>query len=382
MSKNESENGKPQKKKHGCMGCLGIIIFLVILAGIFGEDETKEETVKDSTEKVESQVAPSSFHSFKEVSGNKEIKTKIKKSFDQYASKWGCSDAQYKLIKDNENKCLKLIIMFKGDNVPNNTTKFLERISENVGLYENMFIVQCIVETNPSKPVHELHWKNTRKHAVIAVENTMAEFKEQDKSRLESARRENISLRFQQNLSGWDGSFPQLVFAVKETMHDPGSFKHVKTTFSVQSYDGDGIIYVSMTYRGKNAYGATVTDTIGIHCTPDGKLIDTQSENSSNEKTRLLERIKRDIQILDFYHSVEFSIINLIPSKDNKFDLFIMMEYENGINRKYPRDVIELCTNSEFSKNINEIKINYTDMAGPSILIYDYATKRIIEKKK
>lgn len=59
-------------------------------------------------------------------------------------------------------------------------------------------------------------------------------------------------------LSGWDGSNRELVNLVKSAMHDPKSFDHVETRFN----DNGDSLKLYMTYRGKNAFNATVTNKV------------------------------------------------------------------------------------------------------------------------
>jgi len=59
--------------------------------------------------------------------------------------------------------------------------------------------------------------------------------------------------------SSWDGSNRELVSAVKTGMHNPSSFEHVHTRLGGAD-DSDQRAFV-MTYRGTNAFGATVTQT-------------------------------------------------------------------------------------------------------------------------
>lgn len=58
--------------------------------------------------------------------------------------------------------------------------------------------------------------------------------------------------------SAWDGSNRELVELVKANMNDPDSFEHVETRFKDH---GDGYRIV-MTFRGKNAFNATITQQI------------------------------------------------------------------------------------------------------------------------
>lgn len=60
--------------------------------------------------------------------------------------------------------------------------------------------------------------------------------------------------------SGWNGSNPEFVYAVKSTMNDPSSFEHVETRFKDNN---DGTLKLFMKFRGKNAFGAIITNTRG-----------------------------------------------------------------------------------------------------------------------
>lgn len=59
-------------------------------------------------------------------------------------------------------------------------------------------------------------------------------------------------------LSSWDGSNRELVKLVKSAMNDPKSFEHVETRF----IDRGNSLKLFMTYRGKNAFNATVTNKV------------------------------------------------------------------------------------------------------------------------
>lgn len=54
-------------------------------------------------------------------------------------------------------------------------------------------------------------------------------------------------------LSGWDGSHPRVVEAVKRTLRDPASFEHVETR--VLPVDSTGKNSLMMQFRAKNGFG-------------------------------------------------------------------------------------------------------------------------------
>lgn len=70
-------------------------------------------------------------------------------------------------------------------------------------------------------------------------------------------------------LSGWDGSNRELVKLVKSGMNDPKSFEHVETRFRD---NGDSLSLV-MTFRGKNAFNATVTNKVSADLDKKARLL-------------------------------------------------------------------------------------------------------------
>ncbi|WP_133624774.1 hypothetical protein [Erwinia sp. LJJL01] len=66
---------------------------------------------------------------------------------------------------------------------------------------------------------------------------------------------------FQDNFSGWDGSYRPLEKMIKSSMHDDSSYKHDSTVYHVLlSKDPHAI--VKTTFRGTNSYGGVVKQTV------------------------------------------------------------------------------------------------------------------------
>ena len=61
-------------------------------------------------------------------------------------------------------------------------------------------------------------------------------------------------------LSGWDGSHRALKNYVTDNMNDPDSFEHVSTKIGPVNQSGEH--YLVMTYRGSNAFGGLVLNSI------------------------------------------------------------------------------------------------------------------------
>lgn len=66
---------------------------------------------------------------------------------------------------------------------------------------------------------------------------------------------------FQGNFSGWDGSYRPLEKLIKTNMNDDSSYKHVSTTYHLV-LNKDPHAIVKTTFRGANAYGGVVKETI------------------------------------------------------------------------------------------------------------------------
>jgi len=83
-------------------------------------------------------------------------------------------------------------------------------------------------------------------------------------------RKERITAGFSQ----WDGSHIALEKIIKQSMHNPDSYKHVKTTYKEEK---DGLL-VATQYRGTNAFGGVVTSQMVAKTDLDGNVIKILSQ--------------------------------------------------------------------------------------------------------
>lgn len=85
--------------------------------------------------------------------------------------------------------------------------------------------------------------------------------KEKQEERVAEDREKEIETQF----SAWDGSHVNLTKMIKESMNDPDSYDHVKTVY----WDKGDHLIVLTTFRGKNAFGGIIKNSvrakIGIH---------------------------------------------------------------------------------------------------------------------
>jgi hypothetical protein len=81
-------------------------------------------------------------------------------------------------------------------------------------------------------------------------------------------------IEFPKQFNSWDGSNKYLVDAIKGQMKDPSSFEHAETRYEYGS--GYRYIRVRMTYRGKNSFNATTTETITTKMDIQGKILEVE----------------------------------------------------------------------------------------------------------
>lgn len=86
----------------------------------------------------------------------------------------------------------------------------------------------------------------------------------------EELRREVVEKYF----SAWDGSHIGLTKVIKESMNDPKSYEHVETRYG----DKGDYLLVSATFRGKNAFGGVVKNTVVAKVDLDGNVIEILSQ--------------------------------------------------------------------------------------------------------
>ena len=70
----------------------------------------------------------------------------------------------------------------------------------------------------------------------------------------EEIRKEQI----EKNFSSWDGSHRGLTELIKKSMNDPKSYEHVETVY----WDKGDYLLVKTTFRGKNAFGGVVPNSV------------------------------------------------------------------------------------------------------------------------
>jgi hypothetical protein len=75
--------------------------------------------------------------------------------------------------------------------------------------------------------------------------------------------------KISRQFSVWDGDHIELKEVIKASMHDPDSYKHVGTVY----WDKGDYLIVRTTFRGTNAFGAVVTNSVTAKVSIDGQVL-------------------------------------------------------------------------------------------------------------
>ena len=81
--------------------------------------------------------------------------------------------------------------------------------------------------------------------------------------------------QIEKHFSAWDGSHNGLTKVIKESMNDPNSYEHVETRYGDK---GDYLI-VTATFRGKNAFGGVVKNSVTAKVDLNGNVIEVISQS-------------------------------------------------------------------------------------------------------
>ncbi len=108
----------------------------------------------------------------------------------------------------------------------------------------------------------------------IYLYNSFHTYQEKQKPKTpEQVRAEKIEKQF----SSFDGSHYKLTRLIKEAMHYPDSYEHVKTRHECDTYTCETLL-VRTSYRGQNAFGATVLNRVTARVDMDGNLLEVVSQ--------------------------------------------------------------------------------------------------------
>jgi len=107
--------------------------------------------------------------------------------------------------------------------------------------------------------------ENANQRAIYIAEAEEIKKKTQEEAEA-SARTGMIEKQF----SAWDGSHIKLSRLIKDSMNDPDSYEHVETKY----WDMKDYLIVNATFRGKNAFGGVVKNTVKAKVSLDGENVE------------------------------------------------------------------------------------------------------------
>lgn len=145
------------------------------------------------------------------------------------------------------------------------------------------FTAECSVAQAEKQILHSETRENREVLWIKFAENKFASDAQKENQRLKEAERQKQlfaerrrkSQRFQtfwrNHCIEYSGECRPVVAFFKKRMNDPKSYEHVKTVIYLPN--DEEFFPVTMTCRGKNSFGATVTNTHEFLVSPDGKFV-------------------------------------------------------------------------------------------------------------
>ncbi|MFZ3172087.1 MAG: hypothetical protein WA118_08915 [Carboxydocellales bacterium] len=109
--------------------------------------------------------------------------------------------------------------------------------------------------------IKELQDKKVQEEAAVA----------RQKKEQEAQERKNM---IEKQFSAWDGSHITLSKYIKESMNDPDSYEHIKTVYR----DMNDYLMVTTTFRGANAFGGVVKNSVTAKVALNGDIIEIMNQ--------------------------------------------------------------------------------------------------------
>lgn len=127
--------------------------------------------------------------------------------------------------------------------------------------------IEILIRIDPSEIELE---KELREYRTKMNEIRLQAEQMQASETAESNRKKNRENLIKAGFSAWDGSHIELKRTIKESMNDPKSFEHVETTYA----DLGSHLVVLTRFRGKNAFGGVVLNSVKAKADLHGRIIE------------------------------------------------------------------------------------------------------------
>jgi len=257
-----------KKKTSCCAVVLAILFFLVVLPIYIGhnlskqyEGQSSELLSQEEKELQRSIIMERLSYLKKEVSEFKELKfnndnevyiiMKDKKIPEDYniICNAAAFNASVALKEKNGKDTSCTVYLLSYDGAPGDMTKVLYKAYAKGGRIQESgdTLYGTRLKMNAMSPKEREAFLQDQK-----AQNRAGEFEKQYVSRL-------------------DGSVKPVVRYVKQSLDNPSSFEHVNTQWGIVSGETD-LYWVKMTFRNKNAFNATVTNTIRVNVDFNGNI--------------------------------------------------------------------------------------------------------------
>jgi len=258
---------KPKSKSTGCVGCLGIIVIGFIVLGVIGVYQNKVQTEYFSEHREEILTAVRA--DFEAERYDAVITTASKYSMVADPELERLREDAERLKKEKRVATLRSEIAGTSDLAVKQ-----QKLEELLNLVPtDADARKTLAEIKIPRLKEQLESSDLSVDRRIQLVEELAELEPGNDSwqeqlsdlRATKKRRDDIEEQF----SAWDGSHRALTKYVKEQMNDPDSFEHVETKY----WDMKDHLIVSMTFRGKNAFGGTVKNIVKAKVSLDGKQL-------------------------------------------------------------------------------------------------------------
>ena len=97
---------------------------------------------------------------------------------------------------------------------------------------------------------------------------------EKSKTNADGTPKTERQIEVEKQFSAWDGSHSGLTTLIKKSMNDPDSYEHIETRFK----DEGDYIFVITKFRGANAFGGKVINTVTAKVDLSGNVIEVISQ--------------------------------------------------------------------------------------------------------
>lgn len=168
--------------------------------------------------------------------------------------------------------------LIKGQVTPVDAILYLDSASQKIPIQNGSFQYEALLLDSLNKINFTVEYKGTKANKSLTIirqlsAQELAQRKKELEEKLEQENRAKFALErsklIEKQFSFYDGSHYNLEKAIKASMNDPASYEHKKTTYT----DLGDFILVRTVFRGKNAFGATIVNTVSAKVDFKGNVV-------------------------------------------------------------------------------------------------------------